>query len=108
MGTRVFITKIDPVSNEITLSKEDSFKDEIYVSDMNFVGISEPCIGEEIELAVKVRYLAPPVAATVTINKSCMAEVVLDYPVKSVTPGQSCVFYDGDVVIGGGVIHSSE
>jgi hypothetical protein len=36
------------------------------------------------------------------------ASVVFDAPVRAVTPGQSCVFYEGDVVVGGGVIAEAE
>ena len=104
MGTRVFITKIDSVKNEITRSKDDSFRDEIYVSDMNFVGISELTVGEEIELLVKIRYLAPKVSCILKYLGNRRAMVKLSLPQRAVTPGQSAVFYDGDLLTAGGFI----
>lgn len=104
MGTRVFITKIDPQSNEITLSKNDSYRDEIFISDMNFVGICEPDIDEEIELCVKVRYLAPRVKCILKYLGDHRALVRLSVPQRAVTPGQSAVFYDGSLLAAGGFI----
>ena len=58
----------------------------------------------ELQLSVKVRYQAPTVPATVRIKADGTALVWLKEAQRSVTPGQSAVFYDGDVVIGGGFI----
>ena len=104
MGMRVFITQIDPLSNEITLSPNDSFKDEISVFGMNFVGICEPLAGEEIELLVKVRYHAPKVKCILKYLGGGRAEAKLGMPQRAVTPGQSAVFYDGDLLAAGGFI----
>ena len=51
-----------------------------------------------------MRHRATEVAATITPRPDGSARVVFELPVRAVAPGQSCVFYDGDVVIGGGVI----
>ncbi|MBE6644091.1 MAG: tRNA 2-thiouridine(34) synthase MnmA [Ruminococcaceae bacterium] len=104
MGTRVFITKINPINNEITLSPSDSFKDEIFVSEMNFVGMAEPDVNEEIELSVKVRYHAPKVKCIMKYLGGGRAEARLQVPQRAVTPGQSAVFYDGDLLAAGGFI----
>jgi tRNA-specific 2-thiouridylase len=53
-----------------------------------------------------VRHRAEEVAATVHPGEAANARIVFDAPVRAVTPGQSCVFYDGDVVLGGGVIRN--
>ena len=48
--------------------------------------------------------ISSEVAATITPNAGATAQIEFDSPVRAVTPGQSCVFYDGDLVLGGGVI----
>ena len=104
LGTRVFVTEIDPVANTVKLSEFDSFKDEIYVSDMNFLGMSEPDVGEQIELSVKIRYLAPKVACTLTYLGGGRAKVNICKPQRAVTPGQSAVFYVETAIAMGGYI----
>ena len=54
----------------------------------------------------RVRHRAEEVPATVHPGSGGAARIVFDAPVRAVTPGQSCVFYDGDVVLGGGVIRT--
>ena len=103
-GERIFVSKIDPIKNEIVLSTEGSFSDRVMVSDIVFSGISQPEIGEKIKLEVKLRYLAKPVGATAVFLEDRRAELILDTPEKSVTPGQSAVMYDGDVLLAGGFI----
>ena len=104
LGERVFVTEINAKENTVTLSEKDSYRDEIYVSGINFVGVTEPDIGEETELAVKIRYLAPKVKCTFTYLGEGRARVLLSQPQRAVTPGQSAVFYDGDLLALGGFI----
>jgi len=52
----------------------------------------------------RVRHRGAETGATVIPAEDGSARVLFDEPVRAVAPGQSCVFYDGDVVIGGGVL----
>lgn len=54
---------------------------------------------EQFECAVKIRYRSPDIRCTVTGN-----QITFNEPARAVTPGQFVVFYDGDVLLGGGVI----
>jgi tRNA-specific 2-thiouridylase len=62
----------------------------------------------EIEVAVKIRYNHPGTRATVTPLENQRARVRLHEPQRAVTPGQAAVFYDDDVVLGGGWICRGE
>jgi tRNA-specific 2-thiouridylase len=59
---------------------------------------------EPICAQVKIRYKAKPVPATITPLPNARIAVQFDDPVRDVTPGQGAVVYDGDVVLGGGII----
>ena len=103
-GERIFVSKIDALKNEIILSTEGSFSDRVTVSDVVFSGISQPSESETLRVEVKLRYLAKPVSATAVFFGDGRAELLLDAPEKAVTPGQSAVMYDGDVLLAGGFI----
>lgn len=104
LGARAFVTDIDPETNKITLSFEAKSTDRVLVTDIVFSGMRKPCGPCERELFVKLRYLAPPVRAKVNFFCDSMASIELSVPVRSVTPGQSAVFYDNDSVVAGGFI----
>ena len=103
-GERIFVSKIDADKNEIVLSTEGGFTSSVGVSDLVFSGMAEPLAGEEHRVQVKLRYLARPVFATAIFRSQGRAELLLDTPEKAVTPGQSAVMYDGDVLLCGGFI----
>ena len=103
-GERIFVSRIDSLNNQIVLSTEGSFTDNVCVRDLVFSGMTEPKSGEERRVEVKLRYLAPPVGAIAVFDGNGGLELKLDTPQKAVTPGQSAVVYDGDRVLCGGFI----
>ena len=105
-ASRIFVTKIDPVLNTVTLSPNDSFAREVCVSGIVYSGMAPAVGAEERTLSVKLRYAAPPVTARVRFFDD-KAEIFLSEPVRAVTPGQSAVFYDGDVLLAGGFVDSA-
>lgn len=81
------------------LSSWCEFTDEHWVSGQRPVNT----LAETFQCAVKVRYRSPDVACTVSGNRITFTE-----PARAVTPGQFVVFYQDDVVLGGGVITDRE
>jgi tRNA-specific 2-thiouridylase len=103
----LYITRIDPAANRIYLDyDENCFFESAQVHDTNWVSIAPP--SEPINCEVKVRYRDVPHSAVVTAGPDRAAQVVFKEPVRAVTPGQSAVFYRGDMVLGGGVISNHE
>ena len=92
-------------TNELIVGKEkDAYRKEFKVSDVRWLVNSftnkEP---EEFDCEVRIRHLGKMFQAKV-IRTGKVLQVDLKKPVFGVAPGQSCVFYDKDVVLGGGVI----
>lgn len=106
MGQRIFVTKINPKDNTVTLSFDDSISQSLNISGVIFSGIPDMKRGEIKQLKVKLRYLAPPVECLLEYKGQGQATVKLFEPVRAVTPGQSAVFYDGDILAAGGYIDS--
>ena len=104
LGARAFISKIDPETNRITLSFNACESTDFGVSDVVFSGIEPPSEPAEYELTVKYRYQSPCIPARVTFYPDGRAEVHLSSPARSLTSGQSAVFYIGDRLVAGGVI----
>jgi len=107
MGERVFVTKIDPEANTVTLSPDDSYASVIEISGIVFSGIDEPRVGERLSLSVKVRYPAPPISSLLVYLGEGRATATLSTPVRAVAHGQSAVFYDGCELMLGGFIDKS-
>ena len=104
LGARAFVTDIDPITNRITLSFAADEKSTFTVSDIIFSGIEERKEGDVCDLTVKVRYQAAPLSARVEFLSGRRARVMMDSVARSVTAGQSAVFYEGDVLAFGGFI----
>lgn len=106
MGKRIFVTKINQKDNTVTLSFEDSVSQGVAVSGIIFSGIPDMSVGEIRQLKVKLRYLAPPVECLLKYNGEGCAAVKLLTSVRAVTPGQSAVFYEDNVLVAGGYIEA--
>ena len=60
-------------------------------------------MNSEYVLQVKIRYNAKPALAKIIV-KGTTADIVFDQPQRAITPGQSAAFYEGDILVGGGII----
>ncbi len=103
LGARAFITHINADTNEITVDTEPALTSHVIIENPVYSGMSREALSEEKRLSVKLRYQAPPVPCTVTLQGDGI-HITLDSPARSVTPGQSAVLYDGDVIALGGFI----
>lgn len=102
-GKPMFVTGISAENNTVTIGENGSQYSRCLVADrLNFI-VSDS-LEEPMRAEVKIRFRAKPAPATVTPGSDGTVNVVFDEPQRSVTPGQSAVFYDGDTVIGGGRI----
>ncbi|MFN2475752.1 MAG: tRNA 2-thiouridine(34) synthase MnmA [Chthoniobacterales bacterium] len=98
-----YVVDIDPETNRVIVGgAEDLVSEEFEIDRVNWVsrGIAE----EPVEVTVKIRYAHAGARATLFPLFDGQARLKLHEPQKAVTPGQAAVFYDGDVVLGGGWI----
>jgi tRNA-specific 2-thiouridylase len=96
LGQPAFVVGIDAAANTVTLGSDaDVHRSRLQVSGVNFIGRAPT---EPFRCEVKVRYSGPTTPATVTPQGN-KAQVEFDRPVRAVTPGQTCVFYNGDNVL---------
>ena len=99
----LYVCDILPDENKIVLGRnEDLFTKEISVCDVNFIAFETP--PEVFRANVKIRYRQPETPATVFMTGGGSVKIVFDEPQRAATKGQAAVFYDGDTVLGGGVI----
>ncbi len=102
-GKPMYVSKIDVENNRVILGDEkEVFSDTLTASDVNFISIDR--LEQSMELHAKIRYSAREAVATITPMEDGRVKVVFDTPQRAITPGQSVVFYEDDMVVGGGVI----
>lgn len=102
-GKPVFVTEIRPESNEVVIgSSEDVFGTVVYARDLNFMSI--PDLEGEMEVTAKIRYSHKGAPCTIKKTREDLVVCQFHEPVRAITPGQAVVFYDGDIVAGGGTI----
>ena len=104
VGEPLYVTEIQAAEKKVVVgSKQDLLRRSFTIRDTNWISI--PSLEEPIEADAKIRYKFPPTRAVVRpLPDSNRAEVEFAEPQLSVTPGQAAVFYQGDVVVGGGWI----
>jgi len=103
MGYPVYVYKMDRAKNTVHIGNlKQLYSGGLKASSMNWVSMEIP--QETIEVSTRIRYNSPEVKAYLTPVDENTVKVVFKEPQKSVTPGQSVVFYDGEVVLGGAVI----
>lgn len=105
MGRPVFVTDINPLTNEVVVgSEEDIFKTDLVCKDVNFIAFDN--LDKPLELKAKIRYSARPAEATISPLENGKVKVSFKEKQRAITKGQSVVFYLDDLVVGGGVIEN--
>lgn len=98
-----YVCDIKLETNEVVLGRnEDLFTAQVNVCDVNRIVPYKD--GDTVRAKAKIRYRQKEQDATVTFLPEGRAKIVFDEPQRAVTKGQAAVFYDKDVVIGGGTI----
>lgn len=103
LGKPMYVTAIDKAANTVTLGEEGSqYKSSLVAENLNFIPFDFP--RREMAVEAKVRYQAKPAKAKLIPIDNSKVLVEFETPQRSVTPGQAVVFYEGDLIIGGGTI----
>jgi tRNA-specific 2-thiouridylase len=102
-GKPVYVLSIDPEKNRIVVGEDDVLrKTTCEVEGANWISCARPSTA--IRVYAKIRHKHEPAPATIEPLEGTTARVIFDSPQRAITPGQATVFYDGDVVLGGGWI----
>ena len=108
-GEPLYVTGVDTERNEVRLGpEEDLYASVLTAAEENLHVPEEELTGRPVE--AKIRYHHTPTRATVSRNPAGLIQVRFAEPQRAITPGQSVVFYRGDLLLGGAVIravHSS-
>jgi tRNA-uridine 2-sulfurtransferase len=99
----LYVVEIDAKNNRVVVgSSDDLLKKEMVVRPVNWIAIVD--VRAPVRVTVKIRSRAEEALATLNRRGDGSVLVSFDEPQRAVTPGQAAVFYDGDIVVGGGWI----
>ena len=108
-GRRIFVVAIDAEENTIVVGPEESLlATGLRATDANFLLPLNIGLGEALEVTAKVRYKSTNVPAVLTLGeKEGAFSLQFNDPQRAVTPGQAVALYQGDTLLGGGVIEAA-
>jgi len=102
-----YVVAKDPITNTVTLGREhDLYRNCLIANDLNWISIEK--LTGPMKVTAKTRYSQKEQPATITPLDDDTVLVTFDEPQRAITKGQAVVFYDGDLVVGGGTIKDSK
>lgn len=102
-GEPLYVVKIRPETNEVVLGRdEELYSREAHIADVRWIAGAPPA--RRFRCHAKTRYRQQERAAELTVADDGSVTLLFDEPQRAITPGQAAVFYDGDIVLGGGKI----
>ncbi len=105
-NNRLYVIKLNTAQNRLVVGTKDQLlNNALLASKLSWVSGRAP--KELINVTAKIRYKSPEVIATLSLEDG-VAEVNFHQPQQAVAPGQAIVFYQGDTVLGGGIIEDAE
>jgi tRNA-uridine 2-sulfurtransferase len=103
---RLYVVRVDAATNTVVVGGEkDLLESDCVVGDLNLLSLDR--FDEPVRAEVKVRYATPAVPATIGPLDEGRVRITFDAPQRALSPGQSAVFYQGDLVLGGGIIEAT-
>lgn len=105
-GKPVFVVNKNVDKNTVMLGEQSElFKSTLYAEDINLISVEK--LNRSMRVTAKTRYSQTEKPATIEPYGDVI-KVTFDEPQRAITPGQAVVFYDGEVVVGGGTIKKTE
>ena len=102
-GSPLYVIQIKGDSRQVVVgSGEELYSRTLRARKVNLIAVDD--LRERTRVAVKIRHRHEPAPALIENTSAEEVLVTFDQPQRAVTPGQAAVFYDGDVVVGGGWI----
>jgi tRNA-specific 2-thiouridylase len=99
----LYVVELDATSNRVVVADDSALdRDEMMVDRCNWIAFAEPPTA--LDATVKIRYNHPGTSAAITPLPGGRAQVKFRVPQRAITPGQAAVFYQDDLVLGGGWI----
>lgn len=103
MGRHIFVCDKNPKDNTVTLADEEYiFKKEVRIKEINLISVEK--IDGDMQLSAKLRYRQAPAPCIARQVSDDEIVLIFDTPQRAPAKGQSAVLYDGDIVVGGGII----
>lgn len=107
LGRHMYVKEKNIENNTVTLSDEESlFYKTVTVKDVNFISVED--LEQPMKACAKLRYRHKEQPAVIEKISDGIVKITFDTPQRAPSPGQAAVFYDGDTVIGGGIIVKGE
>ena len=103
LGKPQFVIDKNPYTNRVILGDEEHlFKTAVRVKNVNFIPFES--LNGEMQVFTKLRYRHNAAESKIKTLENGDIEIIFKEPQRAASPGQSAVFYDGDIVVGGGII----
>jgi tRNA-specific 2-thiouridylase len=103
VGKPVYVIRVDKGTNTVIVGdNQELYQNRLIADDLNLISIEQ--LPDTLAVTAKIRYNTRDSAAVVSSMPCGKAEVVFETPQRAITPGQAVVFYQGDIVVGGGTI----
>ncbi len=103
LGKPVYVSKLRPEMNEVVVGDEEEvFTDSLLCNDLNHMAV--PRFPTDDMVTAKIRYGNRETPCRIEYLKDDLCRCIFEEKVRAAAPGQSVVFYQGDIVLGGGTI----
>lgn len=104
-ATPLYVQRVDPVRGQVIVGDDaDLYTTELVAEQVNWVAQPPPTSDITFSCEAKIRYLHQPAGALLRVLTASTVHVIFAERQRAITPGQSVVLYDNDIVIAGGII----